>query len=124
MRALPTLGSTTLSQALDEPQHAFDAKHCRRCGHPYAYERAFVGHLGHYSCPSCGAGRPRPDIAATEIELRGMEGSRIVVRTPVGELHVDLPLPGLYNVYNALAAVARRSSWASAPSRSPPRWVG
>ena len=95
-----------MSQALDEPQHAFDAKHCRRCGHPYAYERAFVGHLGHYSCPSCGAGRPRPDIAATEIELRGMEGSRIVVRTPVGELHVDLPLPGLYNVYNALAAVS------------------
>ncbi len=99
-------GIDDVSQALDEPQHAFDAKHCRRCGHPYAYERAFVGHLGHYSCPSCGAGRPRPDIAATEIELRGMEGSRIVVRTPVGELHVDLPLPGLYNVYNALAAVS------------------
>ncbi len=48
------------SQALPELQHAFDAKHCRRCGHPYAYERAFVGHLGHYSCPHCGAARPRP----------------------------------------------------------------
>jgi lipid II isoglutaminyl synthase (glutamine-hydrolysing) len=36
------------AQALPELQHAFDAKHCRRCGHPYAYERAFVGHLGHY----------------------------------------------------------------------------
>ena len=47
------------SQALPELQHAFDAKHCRRCGHPYAYERAFVGHLGHYSCPNCGAERPR-----------------------------------------------------------------
>ncbi|HEX5713397.1 MAG TPA: Mur ligase family protein, partial [Solirubrobacterales bacterium] len=35
-------------QALPELQHAFDAKHCRRCGHPYAYQRAFVGHLGHY----------------------------------------------------------------------------
>jgi UDP-N-acetylmuramyl tripeptide synthase len=32
------------SQALPELQHAFDAKHCRRCGHPYAYEVAFVGH--------------------------------------------------------------------------------
>ena len=39
------------SQALPELQHAFDAKHCRRCGAPYAYERAFVGHLGHYSLP-------------------------------------------------------------------------
>ncbi len=94
------------SQALPELQHAFDAKHCRRCGRPYAYERAFVGHLGHYSCPGCGAERPRPDVAATEIELHGMDGSSTVVRTPAGELRLELPLPGLYNVYNALAAVA------------------
>ena len=94
------------SQALPELQHAFDAKHCRRCGHPYAYERAFVGHLGHYSCPSCGAERPRPDVAATEIELRGMDGSRTRVHTSHGEIELELPLPGLYNVYNALAAVA------------------
>jgi lipid II isoglutaminyl synthase (glutamine-hydrolysing) len=94
------------SQALPELQHAFDAKHCRRCGHPYAYEVAFVGHLGHYSCPNCGAERPRPDVAATRIELRGMEGSAATVRVPGGEIEVELPLPGLYNVYNALAAIA------------------
>jgi len=94
------------SQALPELQHAFDAKHCRRCGHPYAYERAFVGHLGHYSCPSCGAERPAPEVAATAIELRGMDGSRSRVRTPSGEIELELPLPGLYNVYNALAAIA------------------
>jgi UDP-N-acetylmuramyl tripeptide synthase len=94
------------SQALPELQHAFDAKHCRRCGHPYAYERAFVGHLGHYSCPNCGAGRPAPEVAATAIELRGMDGSMSRVRTPSGEIELELPLPGLYNVYNALAAIA------------------
>jgi UDP-N-acetylmuramyl tripeptide synthase len=94
------------SQALPELQHAFDAKHCRRCGSPYAYERAFVGHLGHYSCPGCGAGRPQPDVVATAIELLGMEGSRFSLSTPGGDLSLRLPLPGLYNVYNALAAVA------------------
>ena len=94
------------SQALPELQHAFDAKHCRRCGHPYAYEVAFVGHLGHYSCPNCGAQRPRPEVAATRIELRGMEGSAATVRVPGGEIEVELPLPGLYNVYNALAAIS------------------
>ncbi len=94
------------SQALPELQHAFDAKHCRRCGHPYSYERAFVGHLGHYSCESCGASRPHPEVAAAEIELRGMEGSSTLVRTPEGEVRIELPLPGLYNVYNALAALA------------------
>jgi lipid II isoglutaminyl synthase (glutamine-hydrolysing) len=98
-------GVEDASQALPELQHAFDAKHCRRCGHPYAYERAFVGHLGHYSCPSCGAKRPRPDVAATAIELQGMSGSLVTLRTPQGEIELQLPLPGLYNVYNALAAV-------------------
>jgi lipid II isoglutaminyl synthase (glutamine-hydrolysing) len=94
------------TQALPELQHAFDAKHCRRCGHPYAYARAFVGHLGHYSCARCGARRPQPDVAATRIELHGMRGSSFAVRTPGGELSIELPLPGLYNVYNALAAIA------------------
>jgi UDP-N-acetylmuramyl tripeptide synthase len=94
------------SQALPELQHAFDAKHCRRCGHPYTYEVAFVGHLGHYSCPNCGAQRPRPDVAATRIELHGMKGSAATVRVPGGEIEVELPLPGLYNVYNALAAIS------------------
>jgi UDP-N-acetylmuramyl tripeptide synthase len=105
------------SQALPELQHAFDAKHCRRCGHPYAYERAFVGHLGHYSCPNCGAERPRPEVAATAIELRGMNGSRTTVRTPAGEIELELPLPGLYNVYNALAAVAAGLGLGVAPER-------
>jgi lipid II isoglutaminyl synthase (glutamine-hydrolysing) len=94
------------SQALPELQHAHDAKHCRRCGAPYAYDRAFVGHLGHYTCPNCDAGRPTPDIAATRIELHGISGSSVLVSTPEGELDLELPLPGLYNVYNALAALA------------------
>jgi UDP-N-acetylmuramyl tripeptide synthase len=94
------------SQALPEMQHASDAKHCRRCGSPYAYERAFIGHLGHYSCPGCGASRPTPEVAATEIELHGMDGSSVSLQTPQGRARLEVPLPGLYNVYNALAAVA------------------
>ena len=110
-------GIEDASQALPELQHAFDAKHCRRCGQPYAYERAFVGHLGHYSCPGCGAERPVPAVAATAIELRGMEGSRVTMRTPRGKLRLDLPLPGLYNVYNALAAVTAALELGVAPER-------
>ena len=77
-------GIEDTSQALPELQHAHDAKHCRRCGAPYEYERAFVGHLGHYSCPDCDADRPQPDVFASEIELEGMSGSRVVVETPEG----------------------------------------
>jgi len=35
-----------------------------------------------------------------------MSGAAVRARTPEGELSFHLPLPGLYNVYNAIAAVA------------------
>ena len=98
-------GIEDTSVALPELQHAHDAKHCRRCGAPYVYDRAFVGHLGHYTCPNCDADRPIPDVAATKIELHGISGSRVHVATTQGDLELELPLPGLYNVYNALAAL-------------------
>jgi UDP-N-acetylmuramyl tripeptide synthase len=113
-------GIEDASQALPELQHAFDAKHCRRCGHPYVYERAFVGHLGHYACADCGAARPAPDVAATAIELHGMEGSLVTLRTPAGAMRLELPLPGLYNVYNALAAVAAAIELGVKPERISP----
>ena len=114
-------GIDDTAQALPELQHAFDAKHCRRCGHPYAYARAFVGHLGHYSCPSCGAESARsPTSRRPRIELHGMRGSSLTVRTPAGELAVELPLPGLYNVYNALAAIAAGLELGVAPERIAP----
>ncbi len=94
------------SQALPELQHAADSKHCRNCGHPYTYDAVFMGHIGHYRCPGCGRERPAPAVEATKVELRGMSGARIELLTPQGPLDLDLRLPGLYNVYNAVGAVA------------------
>src|SRR3954465_4395845 len=92
------------SLALPELQHAADSKHCRRCGHAYEYEAVYLGHLGHYRCPNCGRERPAASVAAERVVLRGMEGSDVDLRTPEGSVSLRLPLPGLYNVYNALAA--------------------
>jgi UDP-N-acetylmuramyl tripeptide synthase len=94
------------SQALPAMQHAADSKHCRNCGHAYVYQAIYLGHLGHYRCPNCGRERPSRQVAATAVALDGMRGSRVTLRTPAGELELALPLPGLYNVYNAVAAVA------------------
>ena len=94
------------SQALPGMQHAADSKHCRNCGHPYAYEAIYLGHLGRYRCPNCGRERPEPVVSATHVELEGMSGSRVELSTPQGEIELRLPLPGLYNVYNAVAAFA------------------
>ncbi len=94
------------SLALAELQHAADSKHCRRCGHPYAYEAIYMAHLGRYACPNCGARRPEPAVAAREVELRGIRSAAFTLGTPAGSARVELPLPGLYNVYNALGAAA------------------
>ena len=92
--------------ALPGLQHAADSKHCRNCGHAYVYEVAYLAHLGRYRCPSCGRERPTPTVAARAVRLRGMEGSDVELDTPLGVTTVSLPLPGVYNVYNALSAAA------------------
>ena len=92
--------------ALAELQHAADSKHCRRCGAAYRFEAIYLGHLGRYRCPSCGAGRPEPEVAARRVRLRGVRSASFDLHTPEGSARVDLPLPGLYNVYNALGAAA------------------
>jgi UDP-N-acetylmuramyl tripeptide synthase len=94
------------AMALAAMQHASDAKHCRRCGAPYVYDAVYLGHLGRYHCESCGAARPEPQVAARGIALEGVRGARFTLSTPDGEREIALPLPGLYNVYNALGAAA------------------
>jgi UDP-N-acetylmuramyl tripeptide synthase len=89
--------------ALPELQHAADSITCA-CGTPLVYRAVYLGHLGDYACPGCGRERGALDIAARDIELLGLEGSRFRLDTPDGAADVRLALPGIYNVYNAVAA--------------------
>jgi UDP-N-acetylmuramyl tripeptide synthase len=94
------------SLALPRMAHAADAKHCRNCGAPYIFDAVYLGHLGRYHCPACGQTRPAPEVFATDVRLEGVQAARFTLHTTAGEADVALPLPGLYNVYNALAAAA------------------
>ena len=87
-------------------QHAADSKYCVRCGTPYEYAAVYVGHLGDYRCPACGHSRPRLNVVAREIALDGLESVSFSLVTPSGTQTVRLGVPGLYNVYNALAAAS------------------
>jgi lipid II isoglutaminyl synthase (glutamine-hydrolysing) len=98
---------------LDDPrvarpslQHAADSKYCVRCGTPYTYAAAYVGHLGDYRCPRGDHARPPLEVAAREVSLHGLERASFRLDTPEGSRRVELRLPGLYNVYNAVAAAA------------------
>src|SRR5688500_1287533 len=103
----------TIAYGLDDPaharpalQHAADSRYCVSCGHPYEFAAAYVGHLGDYRCPACGHARPELEVRAGAIELDGLDGAAFDLVTPAGSTRIELPLPGLYNVYNAVGAAA------------------
>lgn len=82
------------------PQESINCK----CGKPFQYSKAFYGHLGYYEC-DCGVKRPVPQITATA--QVGVSSSKIIIKRQSEEdFEVNVNLPGVYNCYNALAAVA------------------
>lgn len=89
-----------------ELAHAADSTHCPTCNSPLTYSLITIGHLGHWSCTSCGLHRPAPQVAATAIKLEGLTGSSFAITTPATALNARVGLPGLHNVYNAVAAAA------------------
>jgi UDP-N-acetylmuramyl tripeptide synthase len=111
-------------QAGQGATHFADSQFCRRCGAPYTYSATFYAHIGHYACPSCGLRRPAPHVRLERLELDGTVGARLFISFPTdlanlgahtvaagsasarGYLEIRLPLPGLYNALNALAATA------------------
>ena len=98
---------------LDDPRiaqktlpHAADARTCPKCGASLIFDAVYVGHDGVYHCPNGHFERPKPDIAATNIKLNAFERVAMTIEnTPV-----EMPLGGLYNCYNVLAAFATACS--------------
>ncbi len=98
---------------VDEPtldtgrlQHIADSKDCPICGTALVYGTVYIGHVGVYDCRNCPFGRPELQYRASRVRFDGARGTEFLLSTPVGESEVRVNLPGLYNVYNALAAAA------------------
>ncbi len=83
-----------------------DTRTCPRCRAELSFSARFYSHIGHWSCASCGLHRPDPAISARDVVAEGVDATRFQLATPHGERPVRVALPGLYNVYNALAAAA------------------
>ena len=105
--------------AAHELPHAADARTCPRCGSSLIFDAVYVGHDGVYRCPNNDFKRPTPLMTATNIELGGFDNIAMTVQgttqTYPGKgktktqlvnngQRIKLPLGGLYNAYNVLAA--------------------
>jgi UDP-N-acetylmuramyl tripeptide synthase len=120
------LDDTTV--AVKELPHAADARTCPRCGTSLIFDAVYVGHDGVYRCPNLDFARPTPEMTATHIDLDGFDNIAMTMGTtrtypdggtsgtqavkpepnpePKTEQRLELPLGGLYNCYNVLAAFA------------------
>ena len=86
-------------------EHAADARWCASCGSELAYTAVMYGHLGHWRCAQCGNARPEPEIACGRVDS-GADEMRLTLSLPDATLQTTIPLTGLYNAYNAVAAAA------------------
>ncbi len=90
----------------EERAQAIDTRTCPHCGSTYEYSVHFYSHMGHYACPQCDVQRPQPHIRATQVQADSFDRIRMRVTVGLQQQDIIIPLPGLYNVYNALAAIA------------------
>jgi UDP-N-acetylmuramyl tripeptide synthase len=102
-----TFGLHNVPYCLAALPHAADAAACRRCGADLVYDALYVSHLGAWRCPVCGNARPPLDISGREVALHGVESLTVrVFQQEQPLLSINVGVPGLYNVYNVVAAVA------------------
>ncbi|TMC97633.1 MAG: DUF1727 domain-containing protein [Chloroflexi bacterium] len=93
-----------------ERHQVIDTRICPKCGGEYSYDLRFFSHMGHYHCAHCGNQRPQPDVRAVKVQsdefdrTRMQVSSSLMAGTSKQQQEIVIPLPGIYNVYNALAA--------------------
>ncbi|TMB99115.1 MAG: DUF1727 domain-containing protein, partial [Chloroflexi bacterium] len=99
-------GLEDTSAAVGALEHAADARWCSRCGAELVYADVFYGHLGHWRCEKCKLARPAVQASCTRV-MQDPERLVLTINLPKGRtVSASLPLTGLYNAYNALAAAA------------------
>ena len=95
-------GLDDTSVAATELPHAADARTCPKCGASLIFTAVYVGHDGNYHCPNNDFERPTPTITARNIKLDGFDR----FAATIDNQRVEVPIGGLYNTYNVLAAFA------------------
>lgn len=90
----------------DNTMLASELSVCPSCKGELSYINQWLGQLGDFYCDQCHYQKPQPHIYADNIIL-GSEGSQFRVHYPDRQaIDIHLPLIGLFNVYNAVAAIA------------------
>lgn len=83
-----------------------DANFCPVCNTELAYDKIYFSHIGVFHCPQCGFSRPPITYEACEIRADSKQTQFTLTTENRAPLYLHIPLPGTYNIYNALAAAS------------------
>lgn len=88
------------------PARLTDSDRCPVCHASLIYDRVSLSHLGSYRCPRGDFTRPHPDVEATVLPAHGAAQQILELRRNGDSARLGLPLPGVHNAYDAVAAAA------------------
>jgi UDP-N-acetylmuramyl tripeptide synthase len=83
-----------------------DTLYCLYCDNKYEYSYYTYEHLGGYKCPNCSYERPKSHVTCFGIEEMTDKFSTVNIQIQEINVIAKINLPGLFNIYNALTAVA------------------
>jgi len=87
-----------------------DITHCLNCGSSLIFKTTLSAHLGKYFCSKCSFKRPNPQISASKLKFKSDFSTKLYLSIDDKRSTIHYSLPGLYNVYNVLAATALGNS--------------
>jgi UDP-N-acetylmuramyl tripeptide synthase len=95
-----------IKHSTDQITRAADTIRCPCCQADLKYKYVYLSHMGDYSCPSCHFTRPKLDVAVTSLEVVGLDRTRCTIKTPAGNINLDIPQSGVHIAYDAAGAIA------------------
>jgi lipid II isoglutaminyl synthase (glutamine-hydrolysing) len=98
-------GIESLESCNSEPDDLAELSYCTKCGAEIAYSSTVYGQLGKWYCSNCDYKRPSPDVFASDVVSLAAT-SQFVLNYGNSKIDIHLTMPGLFNVYNAIAASA------------------
>lgn len=92
-----------------ENDHTADSIFDIKTGKRLKYSQRYYGHMGIYRSENSDMTRPKPNIDLVKMDKFTKVGSKYVVNITTKAQNITLNMPGLYNIYNSLAAIGAAS---------------
>lgn len=92
-------------------ENVADVKYCPNCSSKLTYKYLLSAHLGAYECSKCNFKRTSPQVKATNLNFGKNYSSKFDLNLKSKILNLKSTLPGLYNIYNLLAATSVSSTF-------------